>query len=87
MERGRFGATRRHTGPRRQIATAAVKRRYRKSGLQEVLYVDPGLPQYGSERSLGHVSGMIWYRRVAIRPAVEPDFVAARGLPVELKTT
>src|SRR5260370_36648533 len=29
---------------------------------------------------------MIWQRCIAIRPAVEPNFVAARGLPVELET-
>jgi hypothetical protein len=59
--------------------------RCRKSRPQEVVYLDPRLPEYRPERSLRHVAGMIWQRCIAIRPAIEPDFVAARGLAVELE--
>src|ERR1039458_8984779 len=52
---------------------------------QEVVRLDSRLPQYGPERSFRHVGWMIRHRGIAIRAGIEPDFMATRGLTVELE--
>lgn len=62
-----------------------MKRRYRTLRLQEFIRVDSRLFQDRSQRALGHVAWMIRDCCVPIRPGIEPDFVAAGGLAVELE--
>jgi hypothetical protein len=56
------------------------------SGPQEVAGIDSGLPQNRSQRSFGHVTGMIWDRRVSLCCGAVPDLMTSRGLPVELES-
>ena len=52
---------------------------------QKLLRLNPGLFENGSQRAFRHIAGMIWNGGVAVRGRVEPDFMAARRLAVELK--
>ena len=52
---------------------------------QEYLRFDAGLLEDGSQRSFGQVPGVIGDGGVAVRCRVEPDFVGACCLAVELQ--
>ena len=62
------------------------RRGYRRSRPQEVVYVDTRLLQYCPQRALGQVAGVVWQCCIPICAGVEPDFMAAGSLPVELES-
>lgn len=51
---------------------------------EEFIRIDIGLFEYGAQRALGHVAGMIGDCGVAVGCGVKPDLVRAARLPVEL---
>jgi len=53
--------------------------------LQKYFRFDARLFKDGAQRSFWHIAGMIGDRGVAIRSRVVPDFMATRGLAMELK--
>ena len=54
--------------------------------LQEGLGVDACLLEDCAQSALGHVAGVIRDGRISVQHRVEPDFVTAGGLPMELET-
>lgn len=54
--------------------------------VEELGWCDSRLFQNGTEGTFGHVAGMIGNGRVPMRGRVEPNFVTAGSLMVELKS-
>ncbi len=59
---------------------------YRQLSSQEIVHIDAGLSQYRPERSLWHVSGMVWHGSIEIRAGIKPNFMAAGRLAVEFES-
>lgn len=55
------------------------------SGLEKVVWINPGLLENGSERTLGHISRMVWNYRVAVCLRAEAYFMATSGLAIKLE--
>ena len=58
----------------------------RRSGFEEVVYVNSSLAENRAQRALSHVSGMVRKGDLSRRLRMAPDFVAAGTGTVELET-
>jgi hypothetical protein len=57
----------------------------RNSNTQEIIRLNSGLFEYGSQRALWQITAVVRNCCVSIRVAVEPDFVTSSRLPLEFE--